>query len=902
MADNDKIGAVMVVGGGIGGIQASLDLAESGYKVYLVEDSPAIGGRMAQLDKTFPTNDCSMCILSPKLVECGRHPSIELLTCSELLDIEGEPGNFKAKVLKRSRYIDSLRCTGCGECAEVCPVEVASEFDQGISTRKAIYRPYAQAFPNIFTIDKKGRPPCMLACPAGVNAQGYIALISQGKFKEALEVVRKAMPFPGVIGRVCNHPCELDCERRTVDESMAIRTLKRFISDYEIRVGREKATPVTRTKEEKVAVIGSGPAGLACAYDLIREGYPVTVFEAMPQAGGLLRYGIPEYRLPNHVLDNEIRYIEELGVEIKTNTLVKDLSLLFSQGYGAIFLGTGASTSQRLGIPGEGTPGVIHALDFLRRVNAGEKVELGARVAVIGGGNAAIDAARVAWRLGAKEVIIVYRRSRAEMPAQESEIEEAEKEGVKLHILAAPARIHAKDGKLASLECIRMELGAPDASGRRRPVPVEGSEFTMNVDNVIIAIGQAVDREAHTTELSFTDWGTLSVDQVSLETNIDGVFAGGDAVAGPAGVIEAIAAGKEAAISIDHYLRGLDPKQGRPQPPKRVESISKEDVERRQRPTMPLLPVAERQGSFAEVELGLSENAAMEEATRCLNCAHCSECLQCVAACKAEAVDHLLEDELLELQVGSIVLAPGYEVFDSKLRGEYGYGRYQNVVTSLEFERILSASGPYQGQVLRPGDKKHPKRVAWIQCVGSRDTSLGNGYCSSVCCMYAIKEAVIAKEHQPDLDLTIFYNDIRAFGKGFDAYYENAKKSGIRFVKSIVSGVKELQQSKNLLLSYAANGEVKEEEFDLAVLSVGLSIPPRLRELAESLDLKLNHYAGQWRRCSSFGHSFDCQGNPGDGEGISSAEGCFRRATADRGLHLPLRDKHRRGGERAGGR
>jgi heterodisulfide reductase subunit A-like polyferredoxin len=783
-----------------------------------------------------------MCILSPKLVECGRHPNVELLTYSQLLGIEGEPGDFKAKVLKRSRFIDPLKCTGCGECAEVCPVAVANEFDQGLGERKAIYRPYAQAFPNVFTIDKQGRSPCVVACPAGVNAQGYIALISQGKFGEALEVVRRTMPFPGTIGRVCNHFCELDCERKTVDEPMSIRSLKRFIADYEMQAGREKATPVARTKEEKVAIVGSGPAGLACAYDLIREGYPVTVFEAMPQTGGLLRYGIPEYRLPNDVLDYEVNYIEELGVEIKPNTPVKDLSQVFDQGYGAIFLGTGAWTSQRMGIPGEETPGVLHALDFLRRVNAGEKVELGNRVAVIGGGNAAIDAARVAWRLGAEDVTLVYRRSRAEMPAQDVEIEEAEKEGIKLHILAAPTRIHANDGKLASMECIKMELGAPDASGRRRPVPVEGSEFNMDVDNVIIAIGQAVDKEAHTAELGFTDWGTLSADQVSLETNIAGVFAGGDAVSGPAGVIEAIAAGKEAAISIDRYLRGLDPKEGRPPTPQRVEHISKEGVEKRQRPAMPLLSVVERRGNFAEVDLGLSEDAVLGESTRCLNCACCCECLQCVATCKAEAVNHALGDELLELEVGSVILAPGYEVFDAKLRGEYGYGRYQNVVTSMEFERILSASGPYQGAVLRPYDKEHPKKVAWIQCVGSRDTSLGNGYCSSVCCMYAIKEAVIAKEHQPDLDLTIFYNDIRAFGKGFDAYYENAKKAGVRFVKSIVSGVKELQQSKDLLLSYADNGEVKEEEFDMVVLSVGLMVPPELRGLAEMLGLKLNHY------------------------------------------------------------
>ncbi|MCK4696757.1 MAG: NAD(P)-binding protein, partial [Dehalococcoidia bacterium] len=289
---------VLVVGGGIAGIQAALEVADSGNQVYLVEKEPSIGGHMAQFDKTFPTLDCAACILTPKMTTVGQHPYIQLMSYSEVVDVSGYVGNFKAKIKRKARYVDEVKCTGCNECIKVCPVALESEFDEGLSERKAIYIPFPQAVPNKAVIDKRGYPPCRVACPAGVNAQGYIALISQGKFREALEIVRRTMPFAGVIGRVCTHPCEVDCERATVDESMSIRVLKRFIADYELKVGREKAIPVERTKEDKIAVIGSGPAGLACAYDLVKLGYPVTVFEAEPQAGGMLRYGIPEYRLP----------------------------------------------------------------------------------------------------------------------------------------------------------------------------------------------------------------------------------------------------------------------------------------------------------------------------------------------------------------------------------------------------------------------------------------------------------------------------------------------------------------------------------------------------------------------------------------------------------------------------
>ncbi|HEX73987.1 MAG TPA: FAD-dependent oxidoreductase [Dehalococcoidia bacterium] len=776
----------LVVGGGIAGIQAALEIAASGDKVYLVEREPSIGGHMSQLDKTFPTLDCSACILTPKMSDVGSQPNIELMTYSEVVDFSGFVGNFKAKIKRKARYVDEDKCTGCAECEKVCPVEVPSEFDLGLTNRKAIYRPFPQAVPNIFTIDNRGYPPCRAACPAGVNAQGYTALISQGKFKEAIEVLRRTMPFAGVCGRVCTHPCETDCERGKVDEPIAIRSLKRFMADYELKVGREKAAPAEKTKDNKVAIIGSGPAGLACAYDLVRQGYPVTVFEAAPQSGGLLRYGIPSYRLPNEIVDNEISYIEELGVDIKTNTPVKELDELFNQGYKAIFLATGAGTSVKMGIANEDARGVIQSLDFLEQANSGEKVDLGNRVAVIGGGNAAVDAARVAKRLGAKEVSIVYRRSRAEMPAIETEVDEAEQEGIKLHILAAPVEVLTENGQLTSIQCIRMELGEPDASGRRRPIPVKGSEFNMDVDNVIIAIGQRVDKTMLPEGLEYTGWGTLSVDPITLQTNIEGVFSGGDVVSGPADVIASIAAGKESAISIDRYLSGIDLKEGRPTTIKIVTEVSKEGVEIKARVAMPILELDKR-GDFAEVELGFDEKTAIEEAKRCLNCGVCSDCMECAKACEANAINYEMEDEYQEVEVGNIIVATGFQQFDPTPIYQYGYGRLDNVVTGLEFERMINASGPTGGKVLLK-DGSEPKTVGIIHCVGSRDTNY-HEYCSGVCCMYSMKFGHLVRDHIPGAKAYEFYIDLRAVGKAFEEFYNRVLDEGTTFIRGRPSDV-----------------------------------------------------------------------------------------------------------------
>ena len=404
--------------------------------------------------------------------------------------------------------------------------------------------------------------PCENTCPVRCDAVGYTSLIAEGRYPEALSLIRLTMPLAGVCGRVCNHPCENMCKRGEIDEPIAISSLKRFASDWEIRTGN--MTPPTfleKPKTERVAVVGAGPAGLNAAYHLGRRGYPVTIFESLPMAGGMLAVGIPDYRLPRKNLENDIRFICQHNVEIKTGkSFGKDFTIdeLLKQGYKAVFLAIGAHLNQKMNTPGEDAAGVIPGISFLRRVNLGEKVKVGEKVAVIGGGNVAIDAARTALRLGAKEVSIVYRRTRDEMPANDEEIEEAEHEKIKILYLVAPTRILAENGKVKGLECQRMELGAFDASGRRRPVPVKGSEFVLEVDMAIPAIGYMPDLSCLPQNDGFktTKAGTLSVDPITLATHLPGVFAGGDVVTGPSTIVEAMAGGYRAAVSIDRYLRG----------------------------------------------------------------------------------------------------------------------------------------------------------------------------------------------------------------------------------------------------------------------------------------------------------------------------------------------------------
>ncbi|MBR9981126.1 MAG: FAD-dependent oxidoreductase, partial [Desulfatitalea sp.] len=528
----DTTGAVMVVGGGIAGIQASLDLAESGFKVYLVERDSAIGGKMAQLDKTFPTNDCSMCIISPKLVEAGRHLNIEMLTMTAVDTISGDPGNFTVRVREQPRFVDMEKCTACGECAKVCPIEVPNRFDEGLQARKAAYKLYPQAMPGAFAIEKKGTAPCKATCPANVAVQGWIALMNQGNYQDAIALFKEAHPFPGVCGRVCHHPCEGACTRAKVDQPLDIMHLHRYLADIDLQSETRYLPEKKASKNQKVAVIGSGPAGLSCAYFLAIEGYDVTVFEKHEVLGGMLVLGIPEYRLPRDVIAAEIQTIRDLGVEFKTGVEIgKSVTIgqLREQGYKAFFMAIGSQECKVLGIEGEEFEGVYPGMDYLRRINLGESVPLGDRVAVIGGGNVAMDAVRTALRKGSKQPFIIYRRSEAEMPASADEIAECRDEGIEIRTLTNPVRVIAENGRVTGIECIRMELGEPDPSGRRRPEPVAGSEFIIEVDAVLPSIGQESDWACLTDECActLTDWGTMNVDPVSLQTQDADIFAGG---------------------------------------------------------------------------------------------------------------------------------------------------------------------------------------------------------------------------------------------------------------------------------------------------------------------------------------------------------------------------------------
>jgi heterodisulfide reductase subunit A len=800
--------ATLVVGGGIAGIQAALEIAESGHPVYLVERDSTIGGQMAKFDKTFPTLDCAACILTPKMVSVSHRENIHLMTLSEVEAVEGYVGNFKVRVRTKARYV-TPDCTSCGECVKVCPVRVPSVFDELQSERTAIHRAFPQSVPGTYVIEKRERPPCKQACPIHQDAAGYIALIREGRFAEACKLVRRENPLPFICGRVCYHPCEEECNRGSVDQPVAIQNLKRFLMDWERDHIREvEPPPPENDYPEKVAVIGSGPAGLTAAFDLARKGYKVTVFEKHNVAGGMLAVGLPAYRCPRDIVQRDIDYIRKLGVEILTgHELGKHFTLqdLFSDqprfGFKAVFLATGAHKGFALNVPGEDLMGVISGVDYLRNINLGLGQTTGRRVAIVGGGNTAIDAARTARREGA-DVTILYRRTREEMPCEEEEFNDAVAEGVKFHYLVAPVEILGRAGRVRALKCIRMELGEPDASGRRRPIPIPGSEHELEFDQVITAISQQPDRSWYgngsllsesngNARLSFTKWDTIVVHAESMQSDIPGVFAGGDVVLGPATVVESMGQGRRAAEAIHKYLRGeplRDFKTHMPpaNPRKSFESRPHpyapryEDIPHVPRVEMPQRDAAERIRDYKEVNLGYSAEQARQEAERCLNCGVCVECYECERVCEPKAVMHDMVDHISEIEVGQILVATGYQIFDARKMSQYGYGRYDNVLSSFEFERMLSSTGQTGGKVLCKNGKP-PRAIGIIHCIGSRDEN-HHRYCSRVCCMYALKFAHLAKE-RTNAEVYQFYIDMRAFGKGYEEFYSRVLREGATVIR-----------------------------------------------------------------------------------------------------------------------
>lgn len=473
--------------------------------------------------------------------------------------------------------------------------------------------------------------PCQHTCPAGIDVPSYVAFISQGDYEKAIDVIRERNPFPAVCGRICHHPCEGKCRRGEVDQPVSIRYLKRFAADWAYENQKMPSEPFPVTNKQRVAVVGAGPAGLSCAYFLAKMGYKATVFEALALGGGMLDVALPEFRLPKDVLRREIEYIQAKGVEILYDSPINQyhtLEDLKAEGFDAVFVAAGAHRSQELRIPGEeeGIEGLCYGLHLLRDVKAGEQVHIGNRVLIIGGGNTAVDAARSALRKGARHVTVMYRRSREEMPVSPYEFHQAQEEGIEFHFLVSPTRIERSNGKVAGVRFIRMTLGEPDESGRRLPLPIEGSDFFLEADLVVPAVGQAPDLSflPADSHLERVKWGALKVDSDTLCTNIPWIFAGGDFVTGPSMVIYAIATGRRAALSIDRYFRGIkgplvitDEKyHSIPEPPPRPEDLDQPMP----RIEMPSLRPAERISSFCELETGFTEEQARTEASRCLRC------------------------------------------------------------------------------------------------------------------------------------------------------------------------------------------------------------------------------------------------------------------------------------------
>ncbi len=540
------------------------------------------------------------------------------------------------RIIERAPFFKPLFCHHCDNapCALACPEE-AITIDP--KTKVVLVNEdkcnACGALPKKSGVEKQFTSSCKFECPAHIDVQGYVSLASKGRFQEALELIKLTNPFPSICGRVCHHPCETNCKRKEIDEPVGIRSIERFLGDLDLKAKKKSILETKPKRKEKVAIVGSGPAGLTCAYYLAKEGYRVTVFEKAPFFGGMLRMGIPTYRLPRRIVEAEIQMIKDMGVKMKSNIEIgkdKNIAQLRKEGFNAFFIAIGAQESTRLGIEGEDLEGVYRGLDYLRQLNTGKPIKLGKKVAVIGGGNAAMDVVRSARRLGSEKAFIIYRRSLDEIPSRPEEIKECREEKIPINILTQPVRFIGKNGHINAIECIKMRLGAPDETGRPKPEPILGSEFVIKVDAVITALGQESNWCCLTEECecSLTEWGTLKVDPLTLQSDVPDIFAGGDAVRGPKSVIEAISDGREASISIIRYLNAQQLSLGRDKELKEILKPIKEKYDPTGRVKITSLEPKKRIKSFSEVQKGLTKKLALQEAKRCISCGTC-----CVQAC-----------------------------------------------------------------------------------------------------------------------------------------------------------------------------------------------------------------------------------------------------------------------------
>ncbi len=860
---------VLVVGSGIGGMEAALKLGDMGYQVLVVEKEPSIGGKMIHLSKVFPTLDCASCISTPKMAATAHHPNVTVWTDAEVARVARDGGGaFRARVHRRPRFIDEPACTGCRLCEEACTVAVPDQFNGEMVARRAAYIPFPQALPQKALIERAGTSPCTFGCPAGIKAHGYVSLVRSGEYEKAFSLVLETTPLAGSLGRACYAPCEAQCTRGDLEGPVAIRRLKRFIADthygsslpaagpggYPVVAaspdGEQAAGPVPDGQQappgtgSRVAIVGSGPAGLTAAWQLARRGHHVKIFEAAPVPGGAMRLAIPSYRLPAEVVERDIANLTGLGVEIATGTRVTDLDELKREGFGAVLVATGTTRQARLGVPGEDELGGIRgALDFLRDIKLAAPPGLaGKTVVVVGGGNVAIDAARSARRLGAAAVHLVCLESRAEMPAYAWETGEALAEGVQLHD-GWGIEAFTGSGSVTAVQLKRC-VSVFDEAGHFSPRYDEQTRDELGCDAAIVAIGMGADTAAF-PDLAPGGSRTLQADPATLQTVRPWVFAAGDVVTGPTTIAEAVGHGTRAAHMIDRWLRGrsLD---GLTEP---LPAVDKTEVLARQRSHSIREPLADVQLSgapagFAETEPPLTEAEAHAAAGRCLDCGVCSECHECVAACPADAIrlDARASDE--DVRVGAVIVSTGYKLFAADAKPQYGYGRLANVVTGMQMERLLAPTRPYN-TVLRPSDGKVPERIAYVMCTGSRDLTVGNPLCSKFCCMYSLKQNQLIMGALPLADVTVHYIDIRAAGKGYDEFFEQAKAMGTTFIKGRVAGIAEAPGG-DLVLRYEDiehGGVIAEATYDLVVLAVGVQPNADAGRLFAPGELALDQYA-----------------------------------------------------------
>jgi len=769
------------------------------------------------------------------MVSVGRHENINLLSYSEVESISGYVGNYQVRVRRKARYVDESQCTGCGKCAEVCPVEVTNTFDENLSQRKATYRNSPQAVPGAYVIEKKGIAPCRAACPTDQRAQGYIALIRQKRYADAYWAIRREHPFPSVCGRVCNRRCEEQCSRGQYDEPVSIMKLKWFVADWafahrdELPDMRDKSlvgTPFSHQPVptgKKVAIIGAGPAGMTAALDLVRIGHQVTVFDSLPIAGGMMRVGIPPHRLPYDRLDWEIQQIINEGVEMRLSTRVDDIPGLFDKGFDAVVIATGAHSAWKLNIPGTEHPDNWLSLDLLRRACLGEKLNLSGRdIAVIGAGDVALDAARVSIRLGQPRVKIICRGMRASF----NEIDEANKEGIEVIRNRVFKEVVLKDNKISGIRCVEAKVGAI-VNGKRQVEEIAGTDHLIPCDLIIWAVGQQPDFTFLPEDTRIRKLSSMGIEaDEEMMTSMPGVFVAGDVRRGTTFfVVDAIGEGHHVARCIDRYLRG---EAGIPEPPRLpVATYTKEEVAQMmdigwaangERAKIRTIPVQERQNNFKEVDLALTEEEALAEAERCLRCGVCSECLECLSACERGAINHDMKDSFLDLNVGTIILATGFKDFDPSRIPELGYGKLDNVLSSMEFERLVNASGPTSGKVsLKNGQP--PRSVAIVHCVGSRDEKY-NEYCSRACCMYSLKLAQLVHDYV-QAEVHEIYRDMRTFGKDYEEFYNRTRQKDVHFYHGRVSSIQPQDGQLRVQWDEAFYNQPDHVLVDMVILSTG---------------------------------------------------------------------------------